>query len=139
MNNYLIALIILMGSVTFVYSQPDSLKPEDLQLTKGKWKFHVNDTLLEPFVNGDFLGTYHFKRSGKLIKTDVSFIINNVTYRTHKGKWELNGNVLTIKMDDIECVKYYPKSITITVLKANVFYSPQQDYKTFYWVFERKN
>lgn len=139
MNNFITAILLFLVSTSTAFTQSENLKPENLQLTRGKWEFNVYDTLLEPFVNGNFQGTYRFKRSGKLIVTDISFIINNVTYTSHKGKWNLNGDVLTLDMDDFEYVKYNPKSINISVLNASTFYSPQADYKTFYWVFRRKD
>lgn len=139
MSNSFKTFLLFLVSTSMAYTQSETLKPENLQLTRGKWEFNVYDTLLEPFVNGDFQGTYRFKKSGKLIVTDISFIINNVTYTSHKGKWNLNGDVLTLDMDDFEYVKYNPKSINISVLNASTFYSPQADYKTFYWVFRRKD
>lgn len=138
MNNFITAIFLLLVSTSSAFTQSDSLKPQNLQLTKGKWEFNVYDTLLEPFVNGNFQGTYRFKRSGELIVTDISFIYYDVTYTSRKGKWNLNGDVLTLDMDDFEHMKSNPKSIQITVLNATTFYSPQADYKTFYWVFRRK-
>lgn len=139
MSNFITAILLFLVSISSAFTQSETLKPENLQLTRGKWEFNVYDTLLEPFVDGTFQGTYRFKRSGKLIVTDISFIYYDVTYTSRKGKWNLNGDVLTIDMDDFEHMKSNPKSIQITVLNAKTFYSPQADYKTFYWVFRRKD
>jgi hypothetical protein len=139
MRKYFTSAILILLIAFSASTQTNELRLETLNLTKGKWEFHVHDTILEPFTSGDFQGTYKFKKSGKLVVKDISFISYGKEYKIQHGIWSLKGEVLTIDMDDFQNSNPFPKSIKITAINTETFYSPQQDYKTFYWIFKRKS
>ena len=131
MIKYLI--IVFFGILSFKsLSQNLSLK-----LTEKKWKFCVCDTFLEPYLCDSSFTTYKFKKSGTFVLTGISFVLYGKTYKKIKGTWDLNWNILTFDRKDIKNLKSFPKSIEIIQLEENVFYSPQPDFKIFYWMFIR--
>ena len=113
MKKYLTCAILILLIAFSASTQTNELMLENLNLTKGKWEFHVHDTILEPFTSGDFQGTYKFKKSGKLIVKDISFISYGKEYKIQHGIWSLKGDVLTIDMNDFENIKSLPKSLKI--------------------------
>ena len=139
MRKYLTSAILILLIAFSASTQTNELRLENLKLTKGKWEFHVHDTILEQFTGGDFQGTYKFKKSGKLLVKDISFVSYGKEYKIQRGIWSLKGDELTIDMNDFKNSLSLPKSLKITVINSETFYSPQKDYKTFYWIFKRKS
>lgn len=111
---------------------------KELKITKGKWHFCVVDTLVQPYVcNATQQTTYKFRSSGKYVEKGVDMILFGKTIHKIKGSWKLNGNQLEIRADEVKTVMFGPKVLELFIQDQNTFYSPQQDWKTVYWLFQR--
>lgn len=111
----------------------------DINLTKGKWKFCVMDTLIEPYKCQGKVTTYKFKKSGKYEQTGLSMVVNGKAISKLKGEWSLKGSSLEIRTYSVGNISINAKKIEIKQLDKNKFYSPQPDWKTVYWLFIREN
>jgi hypothetical protein len=106
----------------------------ETELTKGEWCFCVLDSIVQPLKCPDSLYSYKFLASGKYVKLNS----NGKKVKKSSGVWELNKKNLELDPDDLENVKFYPRTIHIDFYNVDAFYSAQEDYETVYWLFVRK-
>ncbi|MDX2360167.1 MAG: hypothetical protein QNK23_05145 [Crocinitomicaceae bacterium] len=106
---------------------------QDIELTSGQWEFYVLDTILEPFPSESLYSTIKFKRGGSYVERKV---YGNSSSK-FKGKWEFSGSTIILDRNDEKNSRTLPKSIKISIIDENNFYSPQPDVRTVYWLFRR--
>lgn len=129
-------LVILFLSVISSASYAQS---KSLDLTKGEWSFCVVDTVLSPYECNEAKETiFKFKRNGRYIQKGISIIYFGKKINKRKGAWTMEGTTLQLDNIDGEKVGLGSWTVEIQMINEDLFYSPQKDYKTVYWLFRRK-
>lgn len=130
---------VFIGTLLTLFSVVNGFcQTSDLELTKGKWHFcTTQEDSVSEFSCDEGQSTFKFKRSGKCIQTGLSITYFGKKIDKLKGRWELNGSVLTITSVKSGDLKIHEKTMTITLINEDFFYTPQKDWKTVYWLFKR--